>query len=108
MRNLHALPRVAAATAAALVTITLQAQPHAAALAATQACEPDARAWLERLVGIDSGSANVAGLDAMSAALTPELERLGARAWSACRRRTPNTRPVCSPRGPARAAAACC
>ena len=79
MRNLHALPRVAAATAAALVTITLQAQPHAAALAATQACEPDARAWLERLVGIDSGSANVAGLDAMSAALTPELERLGAR-----------------------------
>jgi glutamate carboxypeptidase len=53
-------------------------QPHAAALAAVRACEPDARAWLQRLVGIDSGSANVAGLDAMSAALTPELERLGA------------------------------
>jgi glutamate carboxypeptidase len=66
------------ATATALLGIAAHAQPHAAALAAVQACEPDARAWLQRLVSIDSGSANVAGLDAMSAAIAPELTRLGA------------------------------
>lgn len=68
-----------AMTAAALSAAVAHAQPRADVLAAVQACEPDARAWLERLVSIDSGSSNIAGLDAMSAAVTPELERLGAR-----------------------------
>jgi glutamate carboxypeptidase len=80
--------RALLATAGVLVCLAAQAQPHAEALAAVQACEPDARAWLQRLVSIDSGSANVAGLDAMSATLAPELERLGARV-----ERVPSTDP---------------
>jgi len=75
-------------TAAALLTAVAHAQPRADVLSAVQACEPDARAWLERLVSIDSGSSNVEGLDAMSAAVTPELERLGARV-----ERVPSTDP---------------
>jgi glutamate carboxypeptidase len=71
--------RFVAFAAAALATAAAHSQPRADVLAAVEACEPDARAWLERLVAIDSGSRNVAGLDAMSAALMPELERLGAR-----------------------------
>jgi glutamate carboxypeptidase len=77
-RNFSAARHVAALTAA-LLTTALHAQPHSDVLAAVQACEPDARVWLERLVSIDSGSSNILGLDAMSAAIAPELERLGAR-----------------------------
>ena len=56
---------------------------HAAAdqsvLTAVKACEPDARALLERLVQIDSGTGDAAGIAAVEAALKPELERAGAR-----------------------------
>jgi len=54
------------------------AAADAAVLAAAEACEPYARALLQRLVSIDSGTANVAGLDDLSSTLLPELERLGA------------------------------
>jgi glutamate carboxypeptidase len=56
---------------------------HAAAdanvMAAVKACEPDARALLERLVQIDSGTGDAAGIAAVEATLKPELERAGAR-----------------------------
>ena len=48
-------------------------------LAAAQACEPVARTLLQQLVSIDSGTANTAGVDALRAALVPELEKLGAK-----------------------------
>jgi glutamate carboxypeptidase len=55
-----------------------QSRPDTAVLAAAEACAPDARALLQRLVGIDSGAANAAGVAALAAALRPELEKLGA------------------------------
>lgn len=87
-RNIAVARGIAALSAAALAATMLHAQPRADVLSAVQACEPDARALLERLVAIDSGSRNISGLDAMSAALTPELERLGARV-----ERVPSTDP---------------
>jgi glutamate carboxypeptidase len=78
-RVLDAARLFAAAAAAVLATAAAHAEPRAEVLAAVESCEPDARAWLERLVAIDSGSRNLAGLDAMRTALTAELERLGAR-----------------------------
>jgi glutamate carboxypeptidase len=64
------------------------AAPNARVLESARACEPQARALLQQLVQIDSGTANVAGLDRMSAALRPELERLGATI-----KRVPSTAP---------------
>jgi glutamate carboxypeptidase len=61
-----------------IATHAAAAAPDAAVLAAAEACAPEARALLARLVAIDSGTANVAGLDAVSAVLVPELERAGA------------------------------
>lgn len=71
-----------------LATHAAMAAPDAAVLAAAEACAPDARALLARLVAIDSGTSNAAGVDAMSAALAPELERLGASV-----ERVPSTAP---------------
>jgi glutamate carboxypeptidase len=48
-------------------------------MAAVKACEPDARALHRRIVGIDSGTGDVAGLTAMATALRGELERIGGR-----------------------------
>jgi glutamate carboxypeptidase len=48
-------------------------------MAAVKACEPDARALLEQLVQIDSGTGDAAGLAAVGAILKRELERSGAR-----------------------------
>src|SRR5690606_25481686 len=72
------LLRRTVALGALLAAHAATAAPNTAVLAAAEACAPRARTLLERLVGIDSGTANVAGLNAMSAALTPELTRLGA------------------------------
>jgi glutamate carboxypeptidase len=68
--------------AAAAVLATLDAPPARAApntmvLAAAKACEPDARALLQQLVQIDSGTGDVAGIAAMDAVLKPALEHIG-------------------------------
>jgi glutamate carboxypeptidase len=68
----------AALLALAAAHTTVAAEPHAAVLAAAEACAPEGRALLERLVNIDSGSSHIAGLDAMSATLRTELTKLGA------------------------------
>ena len=58
------------------------AAPNAPVLAAAKACEPDARALLQQLVQIDSGTGDVAGLAAMGAILKPKLEQSGAKVES--------------------------
>jgi len=58
------------------------ASPNARVLAAAQACDPGARALLQQLVQIDSGTGDVAGLAAMSAILKPKLEQSGAKVES--------------------------
>ena len=67
-----------------VVVGSLAAPPtHAAAdgkvLDAAEACDPEARSLLQRLVQIDSGTDDAAGLAAVAAILTTELERLGAK-----------------------------
>jgi glutamate carboxypeptidase len=54
------------------------ARPDTRVLAAAKTCEPKARALLQQLVQIDSGTGDVAGLAAMGAILKVELEQLGA------------------------------
>lgn len=51
-------------------------------LAAAKTCEPKARALLQQLVQIDSGTSDVAGVAAMGAILRIELESLGAKVES--------------------------
>ena len=58
---------------------TAVAAADAPLMAAVKACEPDARALLEQLVAIDSGTGDAAGLAAVGAILKRELERSGAR-----------------------------
>jgi glutamate carboxypeptidase len=55
------------------------AAPNAALMAAVQACEPDARALLEQIVSIDSGTGDAEGLDRVGAILTRELLMSGAK-----------------------------
>jgi glutamate carboxypeptidase len=59
-------------------TPTAGAAPNSKILAAAKACEPDARALLQQLVQIDSGTGDAVGLAAMGRVLKAELERLGA------------------------------
>ena len=56
-----------------------RAAPDAQLMAAVQACEPDARALLEQLVSIDSGTGDAEGLDKVGAILTRELLMSGAK-----------------------------
>ena len=58
------------------------ARPDARVLAAAKKCEPKARALLQQLVQIDSGTGDVAGLAAMGAILKTELEYVGAHVES--------------------------
>jgi glutamate carboxypeptidase len=51
-------------------------------LAAAKACDPAARALLQQLVQIDSGTGDVAGLTAIGTVLKTELEHLGANVES--------------------------
>jgi glutamate carboxypeptidase len=80
----HCSPRAGVASRAALATVlvTLAGQagaaPDAKVLAAVEACAPDARALLEELVGIDSGTSDIAGLAALTNVLKPRLDQLGA------------------------------
>ena len=71
-----------AALACALAPLAAAA-PNPSVLAAAQACEPDARALLERLVRIDSGTNDLAGLRTMSAAVRSALEPFVATVESA-------------------------
>ena len=65
------------------------ARPDTRVLAAAKTCEPKARALLQQLVQIDSGTGDVAGLAAMGAILKIELEQLGANVESDRQRRRP-------------------
>lgn len=58
------------------------AAPNAAVLAAAKACDPDARALLQQLVQIESGTGDTQGLAAMAAILKPKLEQTGAKVES--------------------------
>jgi len=58
------------------------ARADARVLAAAKTCEPKARALLQQLVQIDSGTSDVAGVAAMGAILRIELESLGAKVES--------------------------
>jgi glutamate carboxypeptidase len=60
-------------------TPAARAAPDSRILAAAKACEPDARALLQQLVQVDSGTGDVAGLAAVGTIAKTELERLGAR-----------------------------
>ncbi len=55
-----------------------RAAPNTRILTAAKACEPDARALLQQLVQIDSGTGDVAGLAAVATIAKTELERLAA------------------------------
>jgi glutamate carboxypeptidase len=55
-----------------------QAQPNRPILAAVEACEPEARALLEQLVAIDSGTGDVEGLEKVGAIYAGKLRELGA------------------------------
>ena len=58
------------------------AAPNVPVLAAANACEPEARALLQQLVQIDSGTGDAQGLVAMAAILKPRLEQAGAKVES--------------------------
>ena len=58
------------------------ARPDARVLASAKKYEPKARALLQQLVQIDSGTGDVAGLAAMGVILKTELEYLGAHVES--------------------------
>ena len=55
------------------------ARPDNRVLAAARNCDPHARALLQQLVQIDSGTGDVAGLNAMGEILRTELEKHGAK-----------------------------
>ena len=54
------------------------AAPNVSVLTAARACEPEARALLQQLVQIDSGTGDTPGLASMAAILKPKLEQSGA------------------------------
>ena len=75
------LTTVAAACAASLILAghaEAAGAPDAKLLAAVQACAKDARALEETVVGIDSGSADRDGVNAVGAVFSRELAALGA------------------------------
>jgi glutamate carboxypeptidase len=71
-----------AAVSTALITLAGPAvaasKPDARVLAAVEACGKDARALEEKVVAIDSGSADRDGVNAVGAVFTGELKALGA------------------------------
>ena len=72
-------PTVIAMALLALTSPALAAPlPDAKLLAAVKACDKDARALEEKVVAIDSGSADREGVVAVGAVFAGELEALGA------------------------------
>jgi len=55
---------------------------HTDVMTAVKACEPEARALLQTLVQIDSGTADIPGVTAVGALLKSELQRSGAEVGS--------------------------
>ena len=55
-----------------------QARPNQPILDAVEACGPDARALIEQLVAIDSGTGDVEGLERVGAIYAAKLRQLGA------------------------------
>ena len=76
--RLQSVVLIAVTVFTSLNTPAAHAAPNTKILAAAKACEPDARALLQQLVQIDSGTGDVAGLAAMGTLAKTELERLGA------------------------------
>src|SRR5689334_12900198 len=76
--------RIAGAFFACLISTLAPAfaAPNASVLNAAKTCEPDARALLQQLVPIDSGTGDAPGLAAMGAILKPKLQQLGAKVES--------------------------
>ena len=72
-----ALPAILAILSVSSTSLSY-ARADARVLAAAKTCEPKARALLQQLVQIDSGTSDVAGVAAMGAILRIELESLGA------------------------------
>jgi glutamate carboxypeptidase len=78
------LTRARAVSTAIFATLTASsislsyARPDARVFAAAKTCEQKARALLQQLVQIDSGTGDVAGLAAMGTTLKADLESLGA------------------------------
>jgi glutamate carboxypeptidase len=70
---------LAIATLAVTPVFPARAAPDARVLSAVKSCEPKARALLQQLVQIDSGTGDVPGLAAMGKILRTELEQAGAR-----------------------------
>ncbi len=63
--------------------------------AGAKTCEPKARALLQQLVEIDSGTSDVAGVAAIGAILRIELESLGANCSSGLLSLTQRSRRIC-------------
>jgi len=84
MHRQHVRIRLQSVLLIAVTVFTLVNTPATSAaanpkiLAAAKTCEPDARALLQQLVQIDSGTGDVAGLAAVGTVVKTELERLGA------------------------------
>jgi glutamate carboxypeptidase len=76
LRSIHSLVVAIGVASSAGVA---HAAPNAALMAVVQACEPDARALLEQIVSIDSGTGDAEGLDKVGAILTRELLMSGAK-----------------------------
>lgn len=60
------------------VAVTQAAQPKARILGAAKSCEANALTLIERMVNMDSGSIDAAGLAALSSLLKTEFESIGA------------------------------
>ena len=76
-----AIPAIIAILSVSSISLSY-ARANARVLAASKTCEPKARALLQQLVQIDSGTSDVAGVAAMGAILRIELESLGANVES--------------------------
>jgi glutamate carboxypeptidase len=81
MKNRGQLPIVCLGVAigVALSPCGARAAANAELMAAVRACEPDARALLEQIVSIDSGTGDAEGLDNVGAILTRELLMSGVK-----------------------------
>ena len=77
---MRALGCLAAVALAGLAPAAARAAPEPRLMAAVQACDKDARTLLERVVAIDSGTGDAAGLNAVGQIYMAELRALGAEA----------------------------
>jgi glutamate carboxypeptidase len=81
LARMHVLSAIVAILTLSFIS-PAYARPDGRVLTAAGMCEPKARALSRELVQIDSGTSDVAGLDAIGAILRAELENLGAKVQS--------------------------